>query len=49
VGLPVPRTKFVEYEPMSLWPICDGQDPLPNFPLAALKEAAAEIGYRRQP
>jgi hypothetical protein len=44
-GLPVPRTKFVEYEPMSLWPTCDGQDPLPNFPLAALKEAAAEIGY----
>ena len=31
-ALPVPRTMFVEYNPMSLWPICDGQEPLPDFP-----------------
>ena len=44
-GLPVPRTAFVAYEPMSLWPICDGQEPLANFPIAKLKETAAQMGY----
>lgn len=44
-GLPVPRTMFVDYEPSSLWPICDGQEPLADFPLATLKETAAQMGY----
>jgi hypothetical protein len=44
-GLPVPRTAFVAYEPMSLWPICDGQEPLANFPIAKLKETASQMGY----
>ena len=44
-ALPVPRTMFVEYNPMSLWPICDGQEPLPDFPVEKLKETAAQMGY----
>jgi len=44
-GLPVPRTMFVEYEPMSLWPICDGQEPRADFPIEKLKETAALMGY----
>jgi len=44
-GLPVPRTMFVEYEPMSLWPICDGQEPRADFPIEKLKQTAALMGY----
>jgi hypothetical protein len=44
-GLPVPRTKFVQYEPSWLWSLLDGEAPAREFRMEELVAACEKIGY----
>lgn len=45
VGLPVPRTEVVRYNPQDLFPMLDGQKYADSFPLDELRAACARIGF----